>query len=173
MLLAYSKIIGLPIADIQNEKSIGSIKEIVFNSECAIVGFMPKSQFWSLSDNYKIIPSDIVISLSKDGLSIRKEEDIVEISEMVRLKGIISHRLFGINQKVVSLSGEQIGTVYDYLIDTATLTIVKFYLRHLWQERIVPIAQIVGFETNKIIIKDGDNTVEASDPVPESIAAID
>lgn len=172
MLLNYSKIIGLPVADLQNENNIGSIKEILFNSECAVVGFMLRSAFLSLSDDRKIIPSDIVVSLSKDGLTIRKGEDIAEMSEMVRLKGIVSHRLFGVNQKVATAGGEQVGTVYDYLIESTTLAIVKFYVRHLWQEKIIPVSQIVGFETNKIIIKDNSNTVPASDPAPESASSL-
>ena len=173
MLLAYSKIIGLPIADIQNEKNIGSVKEVFFNSDCAVVGFMIKSQSWGLADSHQIVPADAVVSLFRDGLSIGKEEDIVDMNEMVRLKGIIANRLFGLNQKVVTSSGQQIGMVYDYLIDAATLAIIKFYVRHLWSEKIILSSHIIGFETNKIIVKDDMNAVEALDPAPESVIATD
>jgi len=172
MIIPYSKIVGLPIADLQNERNIGSVREVIFNPECDVVGFMLRPVLWELQSN-KIVTSDAVLSLNRDGLSIGKDEDVADVSEMVRLKGIFSHRLFGVNQKVVSRSGEQIGTVYDYFIESTTFAITKFCVRNLWRERIIPIKEIIGFETNKIIIKDNDSTIDASETVPESAVAVE
>lgn len=63
----------------------------------------------------------------KDGFVIDDHERLVETSELVRLKQVLELRFSLIGMPVVTTTGEKIGKVSDYAIETESMIITKLY----------------------------------------------
>lgn len=63
----------------------------------------------------------------KDGFVIDDHERLVETSELVRLKQVLELRFSLIGMQVVTTTGEKIGKVSDYAIETESMIITKLY----------------------------------------------
>lgn len=169
MLLNYTKIIGMPVAELRNQEKIGVIGNIIFNDECAVAGFMLGSQslfFWK--EQAKVIPAEASIALVKDGLIINSDDNICDLSEMVRLNSLIKRKLCGIHQRVLTERGKYLGYVYDFLINSSTLSMTKFYIKNLlFEEKIIPCSKVLSFDKGQIIVKDESKPITVAEPMAE------
>ncbi|MDO8444371.1 MAG: hypothetical protein Q7S80_02620 [bacterium] len=154
MMLLYSKLIGSPIAGLKDSAKVGTVADLIINDTdltVAAVMVVPKLSFVA---KQKVVSSTDFVHLTKNGLIISDEEALVEISELVRVETLYKNKCFGLAQKVVTKSGAYIGHVYDYLIDSATCAIHKFYVKKLLNDRIIPASAVIAMEGKLITIKD-------------------
>lgn len=171
MILNYSKFIGLPIADLKDQCKVGEIADLIFEPNCSVAAFVLKGRLSFWPDKIKIIPVGSTISVIKDGVVINDESCITDMDEMVRLKECVRKKLYGIGQKVETRSGKTIGRVYDYLFNSETLAITKFYIHSILQEKIISTSKIISIETGKIIVKDEFESIGLKNVVTESVIA--
>lgn len=160
MMLLYSKIVGMTVADLREQKKIGEIDDLIYNSELKIAAFVLKQQFSILPREPQIVSSDDVAALAKKGLVVYNEGAASPLRESVRIKKLTDEKFYGLKQPVISKSGQRIGSVYDYLVDSGTLLITKFYVKSLFGERIIPVSKVVSLEKRKIIIEDETESIK-------------
>ncbi len=154
MMALYSKLIGTPVAELKNQSKVGEIADFIVNNEdITIAGAIVKKENWLFSKN-KVASSTDIVSLLKKGMIVNDENAITELSEISKLDTLYKKKNYGIAQKVVTKSGQYVGHVFDYLIDTSTLSIRKFYIKRLFKELLIPANSIVSFEGKTITIKE-------------------
>lgn len=154
MIVKYTSIIGAVVAELRGQTKVGRVREVVIDNEkislAAVALDMP---FWSFSKQQFISSIDIV-HLRKNAVIINNDDAILDVNESINLKKLVEKKSFGIGQKVRTESGTYIGQVYDYLIETESMGITKFYVRKLLAERIIATKKIISMEGKTIKIAD-------------------
>jgi len=170
MILRYTQIIGLPIFEIKNQSLLGYSYECVLDdSKKSVLGLVLKPGIFS-QPKFILLQMDIIRMLKKN-IIVRDEGSISEIKDLVRVQTLIDDGIFGIGQKVQTESGNNLGKLYDFLVESETLGITKLYVRDMAKERIIPASDIISIEPKIITIKDLLGQVEAlSEIVPETVA---
>ncbi len=154
MIVRYTSIIGSTVAELRDQTKIGRISEVIIDdSSISIAAIAVDMPFWSFQKDKFVLNIDIV-HLLKDGIMINDIESIVDLDESIQLEKLIKRKVFGINQRVETSSGTYIGYVYDFLIETGNLAIVKFYIKHLFAERIISADKVISINGKIIRIKD-------------------
>lgn len=168
MIVKYTGIIGSTVAELRDQTKIGQVSEIVIDkNKISLAAIAIGTPFWSFQKNKFVLAIDIV-HLLKDGVIINSINSVINLGESINLEKIVREKCFGIGQRVETESGVFLGKVYDFLIETDTLLITKFYIRHLLSERIIPANKIIYMDSKSIKIKDNFTTNKA-----ESIAVTD
>jgi len=154
MIVKYTSIVGSVVAELRDQTKIGRISEVVIDSnKISITAFAIDMPFWSFQKNKFVLGIDVV-HLLRDGVIIDDVESIIEPGESIQLEKMIKAKCFGIGQRVETSSGEHIGTVYDFLVETDNLAITKFYIKQLFSERIISKDNVLAFDGKTIKIKD-------------------
>ncbi len=153
-MLLYSKLIGTPLADLKSQAKIGTVSDFIINDADLTVAAAVVESGLPLISKKRVVSSTDFVHLSKNGIIISDEEALVEIKELVRIETLYKNKCFGLAQKVVTKSGSYVGHVYDYLIDSATFSIRKFYVKKMFTDRIIPTTSVIAFEGKTITIKD-------------------
>jgi len=157
MMLLYSKIIGGPVAEIKTQSRSGEIADLFINNEdLSVAGIIVKIHHLFMSDK-KVVNSTDIVQLLKDGAIIRDSESLCDIEDLIRLKKLYENKSYGLSQKVITKSGQFVGRVYDYMIDSTTMTIRKFYVKKLISEVIIPTSKVIEMEGKTITIKEDKN----------------
>lgn len=154
MIIRYSKIKGCVIGEMKDQVYIGRVSEVIIdnqNIKVAAIAFDQSNLFYSKS---QFIMDVDIVHIFKDGVVIKDDESLIDLEESSNLKRFIDDKSYGTGQKVVTESDEYLGKVYDFLIDNETLAITKFYIKHYFDEKIIPSTKIVKFENGVITIKD-------------------
>jgi len=170
MILRYTQIIGLPIFELKNQSLLGYSHECVIdNVKKSILGIVLKPGIFS-QPKYILLQMD-VLKILKKNIVIRDEGAISEIKDLVRVQALIDDGMFGIGQKVQTESGNNLGKLYDFLVDSESLGITKLYVRDMTKERIISASDIISIEPKVIVIKDPNAAIEAiAETVPEIAA---
>jgi len=170
MILRYTQIIGLPIFELKNQSLVGYSYECVLdNVKNSILGIVLKPGLFS-KPKFLLLQMD-VLKILKKSIVIRDEGAVSEIKDIVRVRTLIDDGIFGVGQKVQTESGQNLGRLYDYLVDSDNLIITKLYIKDLAKERIISAANIVSIEPRIITVKDSLDTIEAtSEVLSETIA---
>ncbi len=170
MILRYTQIIGLPIFELKNQSLVGYSYECVLdNVKNCILGIVLKPGLFS-QPKFILLQMD-VLKILKKNIVIRDESAISEIKDLVRVKTLIDDGFFGVGQKVQTESGQYLGRLYDFLVDSDNLVITKLYIKGLANERIIPATSIVSIEPKIITVKDPLDAIEATrEALSETIA---
>jgi len=168
MILRYTQIIGLPIFELKNQSLIGYSHECVLdNIKKSILGIVLKPGLFS-QPKFILLQMD-VLKILKKNIVVRDEGAISEIKDLVRVQTLIDDGIFGVGQKVQTESGNNLGKLYDFLVDSESLGITKLYTKDLTKERIIPASDIISIEPKIIIIKDPNSVLETiSETIPET-----
>ena len=169
MLIEFSKLDNLPVFELETQTRVGQfadffIDEDEYKVEAAIVsagGLIKKQKFVSAKE---------ISELSKEALIIDQTDSLVEPKEMVRFQKKLKKRAKIIGEKVYTKKGEYLGNVYDYVLENTTLSIVRIYLRKMFDQRIIHSSAIVKVEQHKITVKDNFEMVKP-EPLPSGAHA--
>jgi len=154
MILRYTKLIGLPIFELREQTKLGAINDLLIDrSGQKISGFLLESPILSFKKPLIVLDLD-VIEILKDVVLVKDEKSVIPISESLSAQELLRKRFVGINQRIESETGQYLGKAYDYLIDSKTLGVTKFYAKKVFKEIVVPSINIVEFLGHKIIVKD-------------------
>jgi sporulation protein YlmC with PRC-barrel domain len=161
MIVAYTNTIKKPIASLREQAKIGEIEDIIFDGDFKIQAFTLTPTFLNFSGK-KIVSNIDVIELVKEALIIKDDEAIMPISDLSRINKLYKAKFYGINQKVITENGQSVGSVFDYLIDSTTLSITKIYIKKLFSELVIPVSKITKIKGKTITVKDRFETVNVA-----------
>lgn len=154
MVIEASHITSSPLIDITGIKH-GKIDRCIYSGEQGrLIGFqvaqngvVTKFRALDLADCVAINQGSVVID-SPDAL----QKDLKMFDEIVKKDGSI------INVPAATESGTKLGRVTDLLLDADTGVIVRFYIRALLGERIIPREFVVAITPKQVVFKDVVNT---------------
>ncbi len=109
---------------------------------------------------------------------IRDMDSITEPDEVIKVHEVLSDSSYGpfFKNTVVTESGEELGRVFDYVINldagvVLNLMVAKTFLGLVhFSERIIPVSDIIRVEPDRIIIKD-DMRIPETVREPEMMGA--
>jgi sporulation protein YlmC with PRC-barrel domain len=148
----YSQLIGSPIFS-ENGQAVGRIFELIMETETGkLVGFL-------LAPNGKKVIMAQDVSLWNRQLVISDLDDIFDTEEMVKIQEILKRKIPIIKNRVVSESGDYLGQVFDFALDTKFFTLTKivvaknFFGIFQYDEKIIAQKNIVEIKKTAIIVK--------------------
>ena len=153
MLIEYSKLIGIPIFNLESQRRAAELAGFFFDEkEAKVEAVIAKTAgFWG---KMKFISAKEIVELSKNALIIRDEESLVEPKEMIRLNKKMKKRAKIIGEKVTTKNGDFIGTVNDFVIESNSLLITRLHVKRLFDQKIIHASAIIKIEQKKITVKD-------------------
>lgn len=155
MFIEATKIIGLPIASIEEESKVGEISQLVIDPKNgALLGFLVRSG--GIFSEHKALSVVDVREWDPNGLVIGSIHHIVPINEIVRMKEIVDLKLVILGLKAQTESGKSLGVIENLLIDTDTLTVAKYYVKNilLGDERVFPANSVVKIDKTVVFQDD-------------------
>lgn len=152
MQILASCLFNLPVASTESQSKIGQIYKIIFDPKNgSILGFLVKTSFFQRP---KVCSISDILSLDETAAVVENGDVLVEKEEIVRIDELLKQNIPILGQKAQTESGKNLGKVVDLLIDTATLMVTKFYLKDLWQERIIPADKICKITSKAVVFQD-------------------
>jgi len=145
-MIEAKKLIGLPVAAIDAERKIGEVKEIIVDPETGkLHGFLVKTG--------RVFSHTLALSIvdikewDPNGLVTSSVENLVEPSEIYRIKDVLDKNQLILNMHAQTESNKSLGLCENFLIDTVTESVVKFYLKDiLGKTRIFPHDALVKID---------------------------
>lgn len=146
MMIEAKKLIGLPVAAIDTESKIGAIKEIVVDPETGkLLGFLVKTG--------RVFSHTLALSIvdikewDPNGMVTESVENLVPAEEIIRIRDVLSKNQPILNMHAQTESGKSLGLCENFLIDTETESVVKFYLKDiLGKTRIFPSESLIKID---------------------------
>lgn len=147
MFIEATKIIGLPIASIEEESKVGEVLQLVVDPQNgALLGFLVRSG-GIFSENKALSVVDIR-EWDPNGLVIGSIHYIVPVDEIVRLKKIVDQKIIILGMKAQTESGKNLGVIDNLLIDTDALSVAKYYVKNILtsDERVFPASSVIKID---------------------------
>lgn len=147
MMVEAKKIIGLPVAAIEEESKVGEILQLLIDPKNgALLGFLVHTGgFFSGPKALSIVD---VRDWDPNGLVIISVNHIVPVEDIVRLKELVENKTIILSMKAQTESGKSLGAIDNLLIDTETNTVVKYYVKNILtaDERVFPSSCVVKID---------------------------
>ncbi len=165
----YTQLINLPIGSTEEQAKIGSIKDIIVNPDNGeILGFKVTPEGFFAKD--KILSKVDIIDCDNNGIVVKDADSLVELQEIITIKNIIKQNISLINSKAVTESKENLGKINDLLIETSDFYILKYYIKGLWQDKILPGDKVVKIKKGEVIFANDAITEPIANEVEEAAA---
>jgi len=162
MLVLYSKIIGVTVSELKTQSVISSVADIVISpKELTVSGIILKNDS-IFKKNLSVINVSDLCEVTAQAILVCDIDAVIDANESVRIKEQIEKGCVGIGQKVVTKSGKNVGKVFDILIQSDTFSIMKFYVKNVFSEKIFSRDSVISYSGKKIVIKDDFETVKVS-----------
>lgn len=152
MTILLSTIFKVPVYALDIQAKVGFVDSYVIDpKDGRLIGFLIRKNFFK---PLKILAFDDVIEINANAIVTKAEEQIMEVSEIVRAKDILNAGIKVLNQKVVTNSRKSIGRVEDLLVNTQTGMITKYYVKTLLESRIIPAEKVIKITHKEIVVQD-------------------
>ena len=155
MFIEAKKIIGLPIASIEEESKVGEILQLVIDpKDGALLGFLVRSgNVFSQSKALSVVD---IREWDPNGLVIGSINHIVPTDEIVRLKEIIDNKTIILGLKAQTESGKNLGVIENLLIDTEAQMVEKYYTKNIitGDERVFSANSVIKIDKHVIFQDD-------------------
>lgn len=130
MFIEATKLIGLPVAARDDQIKAGVIRQILVDPQNGqLLGFLVKID--GLFSPQKALSIIDVIDWDPKALVTASIDNLVDPSEIVRFKKVIDEKIYLLGMKAKTESGIGLGEVENFLIDTNTQSVTKYYLKDL------------------------------------------
>ncbi|MDO8513804.1 MAG: hypothetical protein Q7S37_04855 [bacterium] len=152
MLILATKLFRAPIVTPSAGK-LGELGNPIVNpSDAHLLAFhvLPSTLF----GRKKIISITDIIVLDPKIVLINSPESIIDSQEIIRVKESADQQISLLKTKAYTKSKVYLGRVEDIVIDSETNMIIKYYIKHIIQSRILPADKVVETKHNKIIFDD-------------------
>lgn len=169
MILSYSKMVGMPIVELHTQTRIGKVGDLVINPESLNVAAFVLSRN-IFSSKFLVINAADIVQVVRDGIIARDEDSVTDLEDNVRLKAMTDVASYGVGHRVLTESGELVGLLFDYTIESDDMAIKKLYVRRLFGERIIPISKVVHIDGKVITIKDKYEKIPIENESLETVA---
>lgn len=147
----YSKIVGMPVFVSDSPRPVHAVEDLVLDPvNGKVIAFV-------VGRGLVVIPMD-VLSI-RHGVLIRNSGDVIDASDVLRVKEIIDKNMEIVGKKVFTESGKSLGRVVDLAIDDKSLILNKIYTARVilgivhHDSRIIPSKNIIEVLPDKIIVK--------------------
>lgn len=154
MFITASKIFDLPIASLESKSKIGFVGNLIFNPDDLTLIALEVITGKFIFQKKLFLSAIDIIDFDKNAIVIRNEESLVKPQEIVRIDKIIKDKTPIFGQKAVTKSHQNLGKIFDLLIDTETSAIIKFYVSNLFQERIFPSDKVEKITAKAVVFYD-------------------
>lgn len=150
----FSELIGQPVMSRDSAKPVARVFDLVFDP--ANGGFIALSAHPTLQ---QVVGARDIVSWAPQ-IMIRDHESIIEPSEVVRIQKVLNMRASFLHNRVETESGMYLGRVHDYLMDVTAGALLKIMVSKSFlgivrfQERIIPMSEIIRVEPERIVVKD-------------------
>lgn len=154
MFIEATKLINLPVAAEDTLSKVGVIRQIVIDPENGhILGFLVSPGLFGKLQALSVV--DIKF-WDPQGLITTYEKNLVAPTEIVRIKKVLDRKINLLNLPAQTESGKSLGHVENFLIDTETEMVIKYYLRDLLgKSRIMPADKVVSIDKTIVFADDG------------------
>lgn len=153
MFIEAKKIIGLSVAAIDEQAKVGTITDILVEPENGnVLGFLVSPG--GLLSPKKALSIVDVTDWDPKGIVTRSVENLVPPQEIVRINEILQKRIQLLGMKAKTESGKNLGEVENFLIDSETQSVTKYYLRDILGNRKIFSSDKVSRIDKKIIFSD-------------------
>ncbi|TSC93143.1 MAG: hypothetical protein CEN89_258 [Candidatus Berkelbacteria bacterium Licking1014_7] len=148
----YSNLIGLPVASVDGQKKIGFVSRVIVDfSQFEILGFLMKKYIFLPE---KFIAFFDIADIEKEAVLIRSEENLSDISEIVRVNAIVKRGFNLIGLSVWTKEGKYLGRVTDFSFEFETQKIKQFYTKvFFWSGKIFSRSKIIKINQKSIIVE--------------------
>ena len=151
-----SEILKLPILSIQDGENFSKVARLVINTVTRKVDYLVlEGALWY--ETPALLPFAKVKAVGKDLITIKAKRDLLAITDELKKQLSPLVEIIGIN--VIDSSGEYIGKVADYSIDTANGSLAQLYLE---DGSVVEAAMIVTLSASAAIT-DSSGSAEAQE----------
>jgi uncharacterized protein YrrD len=154
MFIEAKKLIGLPVAALDVASKIAEIQKILVDPNSGnVLGFLVSAG--GLFSPKKIVSAVDIREWDPNGLITDSVENLVGPAEIVRVKEVLDQKIDLFGMKAKTKKGKNLGNIEDFLIDTATTTVMKYYVKDLvLKSRVFPSDKVVKIEKNTIVFDD-------------------
>jgi len=168
MLIEATKLIGLPIAAEDTMSKVGAVSGIVVDPENGqLLGliisngiFLPK----------KALSAFDIKFWDPAGIITLYENNLVAPTEIVRIQNVLERKIELLGMLARTESGKSLGHVEDFVIETETQSVVKYYLKDLLKKRVMGSDKVVSID--KEIVFTDDAAVETEVIKSEAVAPL-
>lgn len=150
----FSELIGQPVTTRDSAKPVARVFDLVLDP--ANGGFIALSVHPALQ---QVVGARDIVSWTPQ-ITIRDLESIIEPSEVVRIQRVLNTNTAFLYNRVETESGVYLGRVHDYLMDITAGALLKIMVSKSflgiirWNERIIPMSEIIRVEPERVIVKD-------------------
>lgn len=121
-----SSITGMPIYTLDRGKCIGSVKDIVYDGEHSRLVALTVEEPGIISPERRVLPFDQVRSIGRDAVMVENEGVMKAEKDVPELASVVAHKGTVTDKRVITESGNILGSIGDILIDTATGEAVSY-----------------------------------------------
>lgn len=153
MLLEASEILNKPVLTLGDNISLGKISEIIVDPENGHISGFLISQLFAQP---QVVAETEVLDLTKTGLIVASEDALAKPSDIIKIQEILSKGIKILNARAETESKKALGKVENFLIDTESASVVKFYIRGgiFSPSLVLPSDKVIKIEKGKIIFSD-------------------
>jgi len=177
MLFLKERLEHMPIMSLQTGAQIAETGQFIIDPrQLKIVAFYCTGP--RLDTNPAILNVSDIREIGEMGVIVDSADVLMSPEDLVRLQEVLNYNFALDNKYVITESGDKIGTVINYTLDSTTLYVVKLQVRPgLWQswtttELVIDRSQIVQVTDDEVVVKDAhvkdEKRVAAAKPVLEN-----
>ena len=174
MLKLSETFLSVPVLSLRTGGPVGTLIEPIINPNNL------KVEGWFVEDRFN---KDRVVLLAQDvrdilpqGIAVNDHEVLSKPDELVRLKEILEYDFKLAGKYVTTESGQKVGKVSDYAVETESMFVQKIYVGQSILKSFgggslsVDRSQIIEITNRRIVIEDPVNKarVKATSPSPAS-----
>ena len=153
MFIEAKKLTNLPVASYDTEAKVGAIRQIIVDPENGkVLGFMVKTM--------RLLGPTLALSIidvaewDPNGLVTTSIENLIPPKEIIHFNEVYLKEINLFQMAAKTEGGKKLGVVEDFLIDTDTQTVAKYYLKDLFGKSLVlPSDKVVKID-KQIIFSD-------------------
>lgn len=153
MLIEASKLIRLPIGALDSQSRIGSVQNVIIDPKNGeLLGFFVKKDGLLLPT--EVLSTKDVSEFDINGLVTKNEDNFVGLKDVITIKEVVKKNIKIIGANAFTESGDKIGRVFDLLINTEQLLVVKYYIKGFFEDKIIPAEKVIKIDKKGITFSD-------------------
>ncbi len=151
MLILATKLFRSPVVSAGTGK-LGELGEpIVDPQNGRLIAFFVSG---GIFEPKKIISIGDILMLNPQITIVNNPDSVLPPNEIVRVDQFIKSRIKFLKSKACTKNKTYLGTIEDVVIDTETQSIIKYYIKNIIRDRILPSDLVVEIQPDKIIFED-------------------
>jgi len=159
MLFLKERLENVPIMSLQTGAQIAQTGDFVLDPrQLKLVAFYCEGPRLDISP--AILNVSDIREIGSLGIIVDSADVLMSPEDLVRLKEVLDYQFKLDGKHVVTESGQKLGTISNYTLDSVTLYVVKLHVRpSVWQslttaEFIIDRQQVVQVNDDVVIVKD-------------------